>query len=150
MKLAITVWHGRIAPLFDVARHLLVFETEGFGRPVIELTTMQLHSDDVHEKCAALEAFGISAVVCGGISREYEEALLDAGVAIDAFVAGDSEEVIAAWEAGTLRRRGFSMPGCPCPRHRCMRRGQRRSYHGGQSRNRASERHGSGGHRFDR
>ncbi len=142
MKLAITVWHGRIAPLFDVARHLLVYETEGFGKPVTELTTIQLHRNDVQETCAALEAFGISAVVCGGISREYEDALLDAGVAIDAFVAGDIEEVIAAWEAGTLRRRGFSMPGCPCPRHRCMRRGQQR--------NRASGRHGSKGHRFKR
>ncbi len=148
MKLAITVWNGRVAPLFDVAKHLVVFETEGFGKPVSELTAIQLLSDEVGEKTDALEALGISAVICGGISREYEEALLDAGIDMDTFVAGDIAEVIAAWEAGTLRREGFSMPGCPCPRHRCMRRGQRnmrrRGGNGGPF-----GRHGSGGHRFD-
>jgi predicted Fe-Mo cluster-binding NifX family protein len=125
MKLAVTVWNGRIAPLFDVSRHVLVGETEGYGQPMNQLMTLQLQSDDVERKVSALVAIGVSAVICGAISREYEEALAASEIEMDAFVAGDVTDVIAAWEAGTLRQRGFSMPGCACPRHRCMRRGHR-------------------------
>jgi predicted Fe-Mo cluster-binding NifX family protein len=141
MKVAITVWHGRIAPLFDVSRHVLVGETDGYGRPISQLMTLQLQSDDVERKVSTLAAMGVSAVICGAISREYEEALATAEIEMDAFVAGEVSEVVTAWEAGTLRQRGFSMPGCSCPRHRCMRRGHR-----------ANGRHGGphGGHRQNR
>lgn len=131
MKLAITVWNGRIAPLFDVAKHVLVISTEGFGKPVTELMTVELHDDNVEQKIAALSAIGVDEVVCGAISREYEEALMTAGIDMNAYVAGDIADVVSAWQEGTLRQRGYSMPGCPCPRYRCMHRGgQQRGYNG--------------------
>ena len=139
MKLAITIWNGRIAPLFDVARHLLICETEGFGRIVTVLESIGLQEDTPERRIAALSAMGISAVICGGISREYEESLADAGIDMDAFVAGDVSDVIHAWETGSLRQRRFSMPGCSCPRHRYMHR-----------RGRPGCRNPQGGHRFDR
>jgi predicted Fe-Mo cluster-binding NifX family protein len=122
MKLAITVWNGRIAPLFDVAKHLLIIETEGFGRPIGNMINVELSDDDVEKKISALSSLGINAVVCGAISREYEEALLCANIEMDAFVAGDVAEVLEAWQGGSMRQRVYSMPGCPCPRHRCMHR----------------------------
>lgn len=139
MKLAITVWNGRIAPLFDVARHVLVVETEGFGKPIGSMMNVDLQNDDVDKKVAALASLGIEAVVCGAISREYEEALMAADIEMDAYVAGDVTDVLDAWQGGIMRQRGYSMPGCSCPRHRCMHRA------GG----RQGQRHG-GGHRFTR
>jgi predicted Fe-Mo cluster-binding NifX family protein len=140
MKLAITVWNGRIAPLFDVAKHLLVIETVGFGTPLGKMINVELQDDRVEHKIEALVSLGVDAVVCGAISREYEEALMAAGIEMDAFVAGDVADVLDAWQSGVMRQRGYSMPGCPYPRHRCMRRGRGVGRH-----------HGYGGpHRFDR
>ena len=139
MKLAMTIWNGRIAPLFDVARHLLICETEGFGRNVTVLESIGLQEDTPERRIAALSAMGISAVICGGISREYEEALAYAGIEMDTFVAGEVSDVIAAWESGTLRQRRYSMPGCNCPRHRYMHRRERkgcRNPRGGRRHNR--------------
>lgn len=125
MKLAITVWNGRIAPLFDVAKQVLIVETEGFGSPVTELTTIELHNDSVAQKIATLAAIGVKALVCGAISREYEEALLDADIELDAYVAGDVTDILEAWQRGMMHQRRYSMPGCQRPRHRCRgRRGQ--------------------------
>ena len=137
MKLAITVWNGRIAPLFDVAQHVLVVETQGFGTPVVQLTTIEMHNELPAGKIGVLAAMGIEAVVCGAISREYEEAVLQAGMELDAFVAGDVADILQAWQSGNMRQQGYSMPGCPCPRHRCMHRGM-------------GARHGFGRHRVDR
>lgn len=139
MKLAITVWNGRVAPLFDVAKHIMVVKTEGFGKPIGPVMHVALEHDEVKQKIAALVSLGVEAIICGAISREYEEALMDAGIEMDAFVAGDVSEVIDAWQRGRMRQRSYSMPGCSCPRHRCLRRN--RGYgHSGQG----------GGHRFDR
>ena len=137
MKLAITVWNGRIAPLFDVAHHVLIGETEGFGNPVLQLTTIGMQAELPGQKVETLEAMGVQAVICGAISREYEEAVLQAGMELDAFVAGDVDDVLAAWQSGTMRQQGYSMPGCPCPLHRRMHR-------------RSGGHHGYGRHRFHR
>ena len=137
MKLAITVWNGRIAPLFDVAHHVLIVETEGFGNPILQLTTIEMHAELPRQKVETLVAMDVQAVVCGAISREYEEAVLQAGMELDAFVAGDVDDVLAAWRSGTMRQQGYSMPGCPCPLHRRMHRGM-------------GVRHGYGRHRLDR
>lgn len=129
MKLAITVWNGRIAPLFDVARHILIAQGEGYGEKMITVATVELENSTPDETVDALESLGIDAVVCGAISREYEQVLLEAGIELDAFVAGDVEDVLRAWSERKLRQRGFSMPGCPCPRHRCRRYGMGRGPH---------------------
>jgi predicted Fe-Mo cluster-binding NifX family protein len=133
MKLAITAWHGRISPLFDVSRHIVVAETEGYGKPVTVVASAENESPLPKDKVAALSMMGVEAVVCGAISREFEEAVLDAGIELDAFVSGDVEDVLRAWSEGSLRQRRFSMPGCPCPRHRCMRgnqQGRPKGHHG--------------------
>ena len=147
MKLAITVWNGRIAPLFDVARHVLIVETEGFGRPIGPMMNVELIDDDSDRKVDALVSLGVEALICGAISREYEEDLLSARIEMDAYVAGDVADVLQAWQAGNLRQRGYSMPGCSCPRHRCMHRNRGVAHH-------ATVEHGNigrgGGHRFGR
>lgn len=130
MKLAITVWNGRIAPLFDVARMMVVARTEAYGRPIQVVSSFEMEQALPALKAATLRAMEVDAVVCGAISREYEEALLDAGMELDAFVAGDMAEVLHAWSLGTLRVQGFSMPGCHCPHHRCMRHGHHRHERG--------------------
>ena len=133
MKLAITVWNGRIAPLFDVARHIVIVRTDGYGRAAEVVANADLDQDLPRQKAGALIAMGIESLVCGALSLEYEESLLEAGIDVEAFVAGDIEQVLQAWSDGTLHERGFSMPGCGCPRHRCMRHGRHGQHRGPHS-----------------
>ena len=107
MKLAITVWNGRIAPLFDVAHHVLIVETEGFGNPILRLTTIEMHAELPRQKVETLVAMDVQAVVCGAISREYEEAVLQAGMELDAFVAGDVDDVPCGMAIGNHAATGI-------------------------------------------
>lgn len=124
MKLAVTVWNDRIAPLFDVARSVLIVETIGYGGEVTQLGTAVLPQGTLDDKIALLRSWEIDALICGAISRECEILVLAAGIELDAYVAGAVQEILQAWRLGILRQRRYSMPGCACPRHRCRGRGR--------------------------
>jgi predicted Fe-Mo cluster-binding NifX family protein len=127
MKLAIPVWLGRISPVFDVAGQLLLVELAD-GREVgreehpISETTLD-------ERARRLAELGVETLICAGVSQSLEAVLADCGIRVIARVCGDVEEVLAAFQAGSLGEEQFAMPGC-CRRrqwrHRggCGRRGQ--------------------------
>ena len=116
MKTAITIWNGRVAPVFDVARQCLLIENESR----LEVP--------IPDGSAAFKAsfFGDHSV-SGTLWRylaEYENALVVSGIEVISFIAGPLEQVLDAWRAGNLVQAHFSMPGCGCKRRRCRNRGQ--------------------------
>lgn len=136
MRVAISVWNGRISPLFDASRHLLICVTQGYGHPLEIVSEIKSDSESVEDKILSMTTLEIDALVCGAISRELEERVLSMDIEIDAFVAGSIDDVLKAWSDGSLRNREFSMPGCPCPRHRQRGRGYRRQRGGNAHRRR--------------
>ncbi len=101
---------SRIAPVFDVARPLRLVEAEG-DRIVGESDAE--FADDVPERRAAqLLALGVSAVVCGAMSRPMHAALVARGLRVIPFVTGDLRDVVQAWSSGAVTRPAFAMPGC--------------------------------------
>ncbi len=122
MKLALSVWNGRIAPVFDASERCLIVDAGSSGS-IGDLVVFSCRTAD--EKARFLADKGVSTVVCGAVSHEYEEAFIARGIEIVSFIAGPVERVIEAWNAGTLIGAPFSMPGCGCPRRRrCRRRGR--------------------------
>lgn len=122
MKLALSVWNGRIAPVFDVSERCLIVDTDALAR---DGDCFELPGWSAEEKARVLSEKGVTMLVCGAVSREYEEAFLARGIEMIAFLAGPVEQVLEAWRTGTLIQDAFSMPGCGCPRRRrCRRRGQ--------------------------
>ncbi len=119
MKIAITVWNGRIAPLFDVAKQLLIVEQ----RPVRVVATLEFKGETLSQKIEQLAKHQIATVICGGISREYEEELLNANIEVISYVAGDVADILEAWQSDAFYQRRYSMPGCMRPRVRCRGRG---------------------------
>lgn len=117
MRLVIPVREGRISPVFDVARRLLLVEVIGgeasftHERPVLRL--------DVVAMVAELRA---DVVVCGAISRDLEERLLANGVEVVAEVRGAAPDVTRAYLEGSLGQPRFSMPGTHGRRRRPHRR----------------------------
>jgi predicted Fe-Mo cluster-binding NifX family protein len=147
MKTAFSLWQGRIAPVFDVSRRLLILETkEGREMPRLE----ELMSGDAPlEKSASLVSRGVDTLVCGAISRYLRGAITAAGIRVIPFVSGPVEEVVEAWEQGRIAEDSFTMPGC------CGNRARRQhgTFHDLSAKTGTYERAGFGvgrGGRFDR
>ncbi len=125
MKLAVSIWNGRVAPVFDVSERCLIVDAD---RADSRGEAVAFPGLGANEKARFLELHGVVTLICGAVSREYEDALAEYGIESLSFIAGSVECVLEAWKAGTLERASFSMPGCGCPhRRRCRRGGQGRS-----------------------
>ncbi len=117
MKTAITIWNGRIAPVFDVARQCLIIEDDS-------RTELTIPEGNAAFKSSFLAGNNITQIICGAISREYESVILASGIEVISFIAGPLEQVIQAWKEGNLVQANFAMPGCGCRRRRCRNRGR--------------------------
>lgn len=119
MKAAVSIWNGRIAPVFDVSARFLLVETAD-GTP--ESECIPFPDEDPDSRAEFLCSNGAQLLICGAISADFENALMNRGIELISFIAGPVYQVLAALQEGTLERKEFSMPGCGCPRRRCRRR----------------------------
>jgi len=120
MKTAFAHWDHRIAPVFDTARRIHVVEADS-GEIVAE--TGEVLADALQvQKVLRLVELGVGTLVCGAISRSFQERIASYGIRVIPFVAGDLGEVIQAWLGGNLESDTFVMPGC-FGRGRSRRRG---------------------------
>lgn len=110
MKTAFAQWDNRIAPVFDTARFLHVIEAES-GR-VLDERSETLSEEAPLQRVLRMVDLGIKTLVCGAISRPFQELVSSYGIKVMPFVAGELREVIDAWLSGTLERDIFIMPGC--------------------------------------
>jgi len=115
-------WNGRISPVFDVSRQVLVLEVE--DGCVLARREETLPGTDPQAQAGRLAALAPQTLICGAISQAMADLLAATDIRVIPFTAGDVEAVLAAWLAGRLPNPALSMPGC------C---GQRRHCHGGKT-----------------
>ncbi len=123
-RVAVTVWNGRISPVFDVARQMLVLDVENGA--VADRREEALDGTSPGAQASRLTQFQPQALICGAISRPLITLLSACGIRVIPFVAGEAEAVIAAYLDGSLPSPAWAMPGC------CG--GRRRGYGGGHGR----------------
>jgi len=114
MITAFPYWRDRIAPTFDTARRMLVVDCR-LGRGGGE-RRLFFGDDDPATRLRGLLEAGVTSVVCGALSRSVQGMLVDVGIEVIPFVAGDLDRVVGEWCAGRLSLEVFAMPGCR--RHR--------------------------------
>jgi predicted Fe-Mo cluster-binding NifX family protein len=119
MKAALTVWNGRVSPVFDVCREAVVLTIE--NGTVAALSRESIDTPSASLKIDRILNLGIDVLVCGAISESVHRELCARSVTVYGFVAGEIEQVIDALLAGSLPGNALSMPGC-----RGKRRGPRR------------------------
>jgi len=124
MKMAITSWNGRIAPVFDVSRQVVVMEARG-GR-IINRQEHDLESSEPSAKVIRLTELGIDTLICGAVSRPLADMIVARGIKLVPFVAGETDQVAEAYLTGNLLNTAFAMPGCCLHRRRFRRAGGRR------------------------
>ena len=109
MKTAFAVWNNRIAPLFDVARRLIVVDPAAAGEDV--QIQVLLTGDPPLQKAQQLSELGVDCLVCGAISRPLKSVLMARGIRLFAYVAGDVQVVIDAWRRQPGAIETYAMPG---------------------------------------
>lgn len=110
MKVAIPYWQGRVSPVFDESREILLVEIEK-GREVRRIEVDLRHSDPLL-RAGYVASLGVEWLICGAISISLEKALLSKNIKIFAYTRGSLNEVIEAFLNGNLTDPMYRMPGC--------------------------------------
>lgn len=116
MRTAFAIWNGRISPVFDSSRQILVLDIEN-GK--ITARTEETLDDDPVGKAGSLVRMKVEALICGAISRPLAGIVTSYDIRIIPFIAGDTEEVIVAYLAGNLPNPQMVMPGCCGRKQKC-------------------------------
>ena len=132
MKVALTVWDGRISPVFDVCREALILSIDGSS--IVSEDRVLLDAMQPSTQVERLVSLGVKVLVCGAISEPLQSQLLDQGIDVIAFVAGEADDVVKAYLSGSLPNQTLLMPGCH-GRRRCHRRLRRWGRGGPERRN---------------
>jgi predicted Fe-Mo cluster-binding NifX family protein len=98
LRVAFAAWNGRIAPVFDVARHVHLVDigSSGVAAEADELVEVEAPV----RRAARLAALGVQTLVCGAISRPQRAALEAYGLNVVPLVAGGLREVVDSWRSG--------------------------------------------------
>jgi len=118
-RVAMPVWTGRIAPVFDVSRRLLVVDVDG-GK---ELCRAEHGIEEANEsrRVSRLRDLGVDVLICGAITRGLAETIEGSGIRVIPWVGGRVEEIFGAYLAGQLPGPRFMMPGCSSRRRQRAR-----------------------------
>lgn len=125
MKVALPTWDGRVSPVFDVAKRLLVVDVERGTE--ISRSEVDLEETRLAARASRVTALGVHVLICGAISWPLEAMLTSAGVRVIPQTCGPVDDVLRAFLEGQLASEAFLMPGC-CGRRGRFRGGRR---HGG-------------------
>lgn len=110
MKIAIPYWQGRVSPVFDTSREILLIEIEK-GREVRRIEVDLRHRDPLL-RAGYVASLGIEWLICGAISISLEKALVSHNIKVFSYTRGSVKEVIEAFLNGKLADPMYLMPGC--------------------------------------
>lgn len=121
MKIAIPEHQGRVAPVFDACRRILVFS---LGADTEEMVAQEDWSGlSAQRRAARLKEMNVDVLLCGGISCWIEDQIHLRGIRLIAWLAGDVPKILEAFKEQTITDPEYAMPGTlMCRRRRRMRR----------------------------
>ena len=139
MRVVLPIFHGRVSPVLDSARVLLLVdysrESTVYRAHRGEKTTLgavnrrpqheageicglevarsevSLEATNPLRRVARLRGLWVDVVICGVVSRPLSAALSAAGITVIPLRRGPVEEVLAAFVAGSLGNARFRLPG---------------------------------------
>jgi len=118
MRLAIPEHQGRVAPVFDCCRRMLIFVKGPEGEELTADQDWSVVPRLARPKC--LQELMVELLICGGISCWMEDQINRHGIRIIPWVAGGVREVLEACRQGRISDPCYTMPG----RGKCRRRGR--------------------------
>ena len=110
MKIGVPTWRGVVSPVLDTAERMVIVE-EGAGGEATR-REVALRAAALPRRVTEIARLELDVLICGAVSRPLAEMLVAGGVTLVPWIAGDVEEVLAAFADGRLEERRFLMPGC--------------------------------------
>ncbi|MEJ5357321.1 MAG: NifB/NifX family molybdenum-iron cluster-binding protein [Desulfobacterales bacterium] len=95
MRVGVAYWQGRVSPVFDEARHLVVV-TIAAGRE-IGRDRLLLQTRNLWDRVRILSEQGVDVLLCGAISSPLEKALEASGIRVFGFLTGEWEPILASF-----------------------------------------------------
>lgn len=121
MKIAIPEHQGRVAPVFDTCRRVLVYSLGADREEMIaqeDWTGLSLQ-----RRATRLKEMDVDVLLCGGISCWIEDQIHLRGIKLVAWLAGEVPKILTAFKEETITDPEYAMPGTlMCRRRRRMRR----------------------------
>ena len=106
MKIAVTYEDGNVFQHFGRTENFKVYEVDG-GR--VLSSELMSSGGTGHEALAwLLKDSGIDALICGGMGKDAQDALVEAGIEVCAGAEGNTDEAVAAYIAGELVNTGVN------------------------------------------
>lgn len=106
--IAIPDWNGRVSPVFDTARELLIAETSSGGAS--SRRTEHLSETLIPQRVNRLQELEVDVVLCGSISNPLRTMIEGAGIQVVPWLSGPVEDVLKAYLSGSLGSGNFAMP----------------------------------------
>ena len=110
MRIAIPHWRGRISPMFDESRRLLLVDIND-GREISRVEEMLVLGNPLL-RVKQVKKAGADILVCGAISLALKHNLQSAGIVVMGFTCGPINDIVEAILDRTLMNPKFAMPGC--------------------------------------
>ena len=108
-RIAIPVFKSRISPVFDSCNRVLLVDLEQNK----ETNRAEITFEDlsVLERLSMLSRFGVTNVICAGISQSFHDKLTAAKISPITGIVGEIDEVLTAFMCDGLNNPRFYMPG---------------------------------------
>ena len=116
MKVAVPEHQGRIAPVFDTCKRILIFMQTQDGE--VEVSNEDWAGIRPHDRADRLRELEVDLLLCGGISCWMEERIARQGIKLVPWLAGELPDILMAYRTGTISDPCYAMPG----RAGCRRR----------------------------
>jgi len=110
MRLAIPEFNGRVSPVFDSSRRLLLFEVD--GKRVVNTSTIEWADTPRKQREKRIRSMGVDVLLCGGISRLLAERIEEEGIVLISWMSGEIQEIVCAFLGDKLHDPRLVMPGC--------------------------------------
>jgi len=110
MKVAVTVWHKRVSPVFDASHMLLVVDIENAS--VISREYISFDPETPSSLVQTLDRMGVSTLICGAVSEQPANVIEAGQITLIPFITGDADDVLKFYAGNADIGSSFLMPGC--------------------------------------
>ena len=109
VRVAIPIFRSRVSPVFDSCTRVLLVDIE--HNQEIDRREIYLDELSLTERVTILQKSRVKTIICSGISDMLQNMLESVKIYLITGIAGDVEQVVAAYLSERLKEPRFQMPG---------------------------------------
>ena len=109
MRIAVSIWEGKISPVLDTASKLLVIESN--DQREVSRFEAYMFEENISRRCHFIRGLDLDVLICGAASHQLSGMLNASGIDVISGISGPAEDIIEAYLQETLGDSNFFMPG---------------------------------------